>query len=102
MAGIINEKLIHLCIEVLSSQAPADVKDECIDCHLYPAANEIVLSKELVGVIKRIDIYKTCSIMGNSKNALACRVLILRIIVEQRTRTKCWSGVLILEIEPLF
>lgn len=32
MAGIITEKLIPLCIEVLSSQAPADVKDECIDC----------------------------------------------------------------------
>lgn len=85
MAGIINEKLIPLCIEVLSSQAPADVKDECIDCLCdvlaYPAANEIVMTKELVDVIERIDVSKTYSVMGNSKNALACRVLMLRIIM---------------------
>lgn len=85
MAGIINEKLIPLCIEVLSSQAPADVKDECIDCLCdvlaYSAANEIVMTKELVDVIERIDISNTYSVMGNSKNTLACRVLMLRIIV---------------------
>lgn len=85
MAGIINEKLIPLCIEVLSSQAPADVKDECIDCLCdvlaYSAANEIVMTKELEDVIERIDISNTYSVMGNSKNTLACRVLMLRIIV---------------------
>ena len=85
MSGIINEKLIPLCIEVLSSQAPADVKDECIDCLcdvlVCPGSNEIAVTKELVDAIEKIDVAETHSVMGNAKNVLACRVLMLRIIV---------------------
>ena len=85
MSGIINEKLLPLCIEVLSSQAPADVKDECIDCLcdvlVCPGANEIVVTKELVDAIEKIDVSETHSVIGSSKNVLACRVLMLRIIV---------------------
>ncbi len=85
MAEIINEKLIPLCIEVLNSQAPADMKDECIDCLcdvlVCSGANEIVMTKELVDAIEKINISETHSIMDSSKNALACRVLMLRIIV---------------------
>lgn len=85
MAGIINEKLLPLCTEVLSSQAPADVKEECIDCLcdvlVCSGSDEIVVTKELVEAIEKIDISETYSVMGSSKNALACRVLMLRIIV---------------------
>ncbi len=85
LVGIINEKLLPLCTEVLSSQAPADIKEECIDCLcdvlVCPGSDEIVMSKELVDAIEKIDISKTHSVMGNSKNVLACRVLMLRIIV---------------------
>lgn len=84
MAGIINEKLIPLCIDVLASQAPADVKDDCIDCLcdilVYSNPRDVVLTQELVEAIGNIDVSNTRSVMGNSKNALACRVLMLRII----------------------
>lgn len=85
MAGIINEKLLPLCTEVLSSQAPADVKEECIDCLcdvlVCSGSDEIFVTKELVEAIDKIDISETYSVMGSSKNVLACRVLMLRIIV---------------------
>lgn len=85
MAKIINEEMLPLCTEVLSSQVPADVKDECIDCLcdvlVCCGSNEIIVTKELVDVIEKINISETYSIMGSSKNVLACRVLMLRIIV---------------------
>ena len=85
MVGIINERLLPLCVEVLSSQTPADIKDECIDCIcdvlVCPGSNEITVTKELVDAIEKIDISKTHSIMGSSKNVLKCRVLMLRIIM---------------------
>ena len=81
---IINEKLLPLCIDVLNSQAPADVKEDCIDCLcdvlVYSSLGDIDLSKELVKAIANIDISETCSFMGSSKSVLACRVLMLRII----------------------
>ncbi len=85
MASIIDKELLPLCIEVLSSQAPADVKGECIDCLcdvlVCPGSDEIAVSKELVEAIEKIDVSETHSVMGSSKNVLACRVLMLRIIV---------------------
>ena len=85
MAEILNEKLLPLCIEVLTSEAPADVKDECIDCLcdvlVCSGSSEIILTKELVDAIEKIDVSETHSIMGSSKKILACRVLMLRIIV---------------------
>lgn len=85
MSGVINEKLIPLCIEVLSSQAPADVKDECIDCLcdvlVCAGSDEIVVTQELVSAVDKIDISEIRSVMGSPKNVLACRVLMLRIIV---------------------
>ena len=39
------------------------------------------MTKELVEAIEKIDISETYSVMGSSKNVLACRVLMLRIIV---------------------
>lgn len=84
MVKIINGDLLPLCIKVLTSQAPADVKDECIDCIcdvlVYPNPGDIVLSSELMDAIANIDISATYSIMGSSKSVLACRVLMLRII----------------------
>lgn len=85
MVEIINEKLLPLCTEVLSSQAPADVKEECIDCFcdvlVCPGSDEIVVTNELVDAIEKIDISETHSVMGSSKKVLACRVLMLRVIV---------------------
>lgn len=84
MADIINGSLIPLCIDVLTSQAPADVKDECIDCLcdvlVYPDSGDIVLTPELVDAIEQIDVSETYSVLGNSKSVLACRVLMLRVI----------------------
>ena len=86
MANLINEKLIPLCVEVLNSQAPAEVKDECIDCLcdviVYSNFGDIVLTQELKEAITKIDITETRTFMGNSKNVLSCRVLMLRIISE--------------------
>ena len=82
--GIINEKLLPLCIDVLNSKAPADVKEDCIDCLcdvlVYSKSGDVNLSAELVNVIANIDISETYSFMGSSKSVLACRVLMLRII----------------------
>ncbi len=84
MKGIINEKLLPLCIDVLNSKAPADVKEDCIDCLcdvlVYPNQGDIILSVELVNAIVNIDISETYSFMGSSKSVLAGRVLMLRIV----------------------
>ena len=84
MAIIINDKFIPLCIEVLRSQVPADVKDECIDCLcdilVYSNPGDVVLTDELVATIENIDVSAARTVMGNSVNSLACRVLMLRII----------------------
>ena len=86
MANIINEKLIPLCVDVLNSQAPAEVKDDCIDCLcdvlVYSNSGDIVLTQELKEAITKIDIAETRTFMGSSKNVLSCRVLMLRIISE--------------------
>lgn len=84
MEETINRNLLPLCIEVLTSRAPADVKGDCIDCLCdvlaYPDSGGIVLSPELMDAIANIDISETYSIMGCSKSVLACRILMLRII----------------------
>lgn len=84
MIEVISEKLLPLCIEVLTSRAPANVKDDCIDCLCdvlaYSEPNDIVLSPELVDAIANIDVSETYSVMGSSKSVLACRVLMLKII----------------------
>lgn len=84
MGTIINDRLIPLCIEVLASQVPADVKNDCIDCLcdilVYTNRGEIILTQELIESIENVDLSDTRSVIGNSKNALACRVLMLRII----------------------
>lgn len=47
MAEVLNGNLLPLCIEVLTSQAPADVKEDCIDCLcdilVYPNPGDIDL-----------------------------------------------------------
>lgn len=84
MAEVINGNLLPLCIEVLTSQAPADIKEDCIDCLcdvlVYPNPGDIIMSSELIDAIANIDVSETYSVMGSSKSVLACRVLMLRII----------------------
>ncbi len=86
MAEIINEEFIPLCVDVLNSQAPADLKEECIDCLcdviVYSNSGDIVLTQELKDSITKIDISETRTFMGGSKNILSCRVLMLRIVSE--------------------
>lgn len=84
MAEVINGNLLPLCIEVLTSQAPADIKEDCIDCLcdvlVYPNPGDIIMSSELIDAIANIDVSETYSVMGSSKSVLSCRVLMLRII----------------------
>ena len=84
MAKVINGNLLPLCIEVLTSQAPADVKEDCIDCLcdvlVYSNPGDIAMSAELIDAIVNIDVSETYSVMGSSKSVLACRVLMLRIV----------------------
>lgn len=84
MVGIINESFVPFCTEVLTSQAPANLKDDCIDCLCdvlaCPNIEDVVLTQELIDAIRKFDISKTQSVMGRAKNTLGCRVLMLRII----------------------
>ena len=84
MSEAINDKFLPLCIDVLTSQAPADVKEDCIDCLcdvlVYPNSGDIDMSTQLVEAIANIDVSATYSVMGSSKSVLACRILILRIV----------------------
>lgn len=85
MTEVINERLIPLCIEVLSSEAPADVKDECIDCLCdilaFVESKEIIVTEDLMDAIEKINLSETRSIFGGSKSVMACRILMLRIII---------------------
>ena len=56
---------------------------------MYPNPRDIVMSQELIDEIVDIDISKTYSIMGGSKNVLACSVLRLRIITGVADKMKC-------------
>ena len=84
MISIINESLIPLCTDVLTSQVPAEIKKDCIDCLcdvlVHPNFTDIVLTSELTDAIERIDVSDTYSILGSSRSILSCRVLMLQII----------------------
>ncbi len=84
MARVINERLIPLCVDVLTSQVPANVKEECIGCLcdtlVYSNRGDVVLTQELVDAIANFDVSETRTIMGRSKGVLVCRVLMLKII----------------------
>lgn len=84
MAEVINGNLLPLCIEVLTSQVSADIKEDCINClcdvFVYPNPGDIIMYSELKDAIANIDVSETYSVMGSSKSVLACRVLMLRII----------------------
>ena len=84
MVEVINEYLLPLCIEVLTSQIPSDVKNECMDCLcdvlVYSNFEDIILSSELMDTIASMEVSETYSIMEVSKSVLACRLLMLRIV----------------------
>ncbi len=85
MAEPLNKSLLPLCIDVLTSEAPTDMKDECIDCLcdilVYSNSDDIVVPPLLIDAIESLDADRTYHVMGSSKNVLACRLLMLRIII---------------------
>ena len=84
MDDVIEQQFFPLCIEVLTSQAVAKVKNDCLDCLCDVLAFNVVfktkMPKELSDAIAAIEVARTGNILTDSKGAFACRVLMVKII----------------------
>ena len=84
MDEAIEQQFFPLCVEVLNSKAVAKVKNDCLDCLCdvlaFNAGLKIKMPQELADAIAAIEIAKTGTILGDSKRAFACRVLMAKII----------------------
>lgn len=84
MDGVIEQQFFPLCVEVLTSQAVAKVKNDCLDCLcdvlVFNTALKTKMPKELSDAIAAIEVAKTGTILSNSKGAFACRALMVKII----------------------
>lgn len=85
MDDVMEQKFFPLCIEVLNSQAVAEIKGECIDCLCDVLAYTGLknnIPQELVTAIDSIEVSKVGTILDGSKGAFSCRVLMAKIITE--------------------
>lgn len=84
MDEAIEQQFFPLCVEVLTSQAVSKVKNDCLDCLCdilaFNTALKTKMPKELSDAIAAIEVAKTGTILGDSKGAFACRVLMVKII----------------------
>ena len=78
MDEVIEQRFFPLCIEVLSSQAVAKVKDDCLGCLFDVLVFNITLKTKippkLFDTIATIEVEKTPTVLSNSNGAFACRV----------------------------
>lgn len=84
MDGVIEQKFFPLCAEVLTSQAVAKVKNDCLDCLcdvlVFNTALKTKMPQELSDAIAAIGVAKTGTILRHSKGAFVCRTLMVKII----------------------
>lgn len=84
MDKVIEQQFFPLCVEVLTSQAVAKVKNDCLDglCDVlaFNTALKTKMSKELSNAIASIEVAKTGTILSDSKGSFACRVRMVKII----------------------
>lgn len=84
MDEVIEQQFFPLCIDVLTSQAVAKVKNDCLDglCDVlvFNTALKTKMPQELSDAITAIEVAKTGTILSNSKGSFACRVLMVKII----------------------
>ena len=84
MDGVIEQKFFPLCSEVLTSQAVAKVKNDCLDCLcdvlVFNTALKTKMPQELSDAIAAIGVAKTGTILRHSKGAFVCRTLMVKII----------------------
>lgn len=84
MDEVIVQKFFPLCTEVLSSQAVAKTKNDCIDCLcdvlVFNTLLKTKMPQELFDAIASIEVEKTGTILSESKGAFACRALMVKII----------------------
>ena len=85
MDEVIEQRFFPLCIEVLSSQAVAKVKDDCLGCLcdvlVFNIALKTKIPPKLFDTIATIEVEKTPTVLSNSNGAFACRVLMAKIIL---------------------
>ena len=80
---IVNE-FFPLCIDVLSSQTVANIKNDCIDCLcdilIFAIKDKSLVPKELIEIIAKINPYESTNIIWESNSSFICRVLMIKII----------------------
>ena len=84
MDDVIEQQFFPLCVDVLNSQAVARVKNDCLDCLCDVLVFNITLKNKmpqaLLDAIAAIEVEKTRTVLSDSKGALACRTLMVKII----------------------
>lgn len=84
MDEVIEQQFFPLCVEVLNSRAVAKVKDNCLDCLcdilVFKTTLKNKMPQELSDAIATIEVAKTSTFLNESKEAFACRVLMVKII----------------------
>lgn len=84
MDEVIEKQFFPLCVDILTSQAVAKVKNDCLDglCDVlaFNSALKSKMPQELSEAITAIEVAKTRTILNNTKGAFACRVLMVKII----------------------
>lgn len=85
MGEVIEQQFFPLCIDVLTSQAVAIVKNDCLDglCDVlvFNTALKTKIPQGLFDAISAIEVAKEETILNSSKCAFACRVLMAKIIL---------------------
>lgn len=85
MGEVIEQQFFPLCIDVLTSQAVAKVKNDCLDglCDVlaFNTTLKTKMPQELSDAISAIEVAKTGTILSRSKGPFACRVLMVKIIL---------------------
>lgn len=84
MDKTIEQKFFPLCVEVLNSQAVAQLKNDCLDCLcdilVFSTILKTKMPQELFDAIAAIEVEKTKGFIGDSKGAFACRTIMVKII----------------------
>ena len=97
MESLIVNDFFHLCIDVLSSNTVANIKNDCIDCLcdvlIFAIKDKSLIPEKLTEIIAKINPYESKTIMCESKNSFVCRVLMIKIITNSSKKDELleWS-----------
>lgn len=87
MDSILVERFFPLCTQILTSDTETKIKSDCIDClcdvFVFAINEDVDISPEMAKAISSVRATHNMSLLGDSKEIFACRILMLRLIIGQ-------------------